>query len=689
VGGIRLQALRWTVVGSPASVWERRMASVGRNRFVSIVWIVSIWVGIWVEPARAFYPDQTPNYPSFGCLTCHNNSSGGGGCASPPCLIQFGIDFANNGHAWNYWLAIMDSDGDGFTNGREVLDYYGSWRPGNANPGPNGYATYPGYYTSAMSECTINANGGYVGYNACASVASCSEANGAYPGYSCTCPGGYTAAGSPSGSVCNDIDECSPSNPCGVGGCTNYAGGFTCNCPSGYAFNGATCAQDACSRNVDNCGSGTVCNPDASNADNWTCSCSSGYQNVDFYCVSQYYDPFWGWLCNQWEQRCSNIDECTNNSPPCPSTSACVDTVGSHTCTPCGANAAVASGAPVNNETCVCNAGFSGDPYAGCSDINECLVANDCAVGTATCTNTVGSHSCACNPGYTGSGTACSDIDECTLQTDLCSDHADCLNGPGTYDCACKAGYDGDGRLCKDLDECAAGTDTCGAGQVCANAVGTYRCDCAPGFASDGAGGCVGGCGNGVVLLPEWCDDGNMTVDDGCSANCRVEPGYACHESQAGKSTCVVTCGNGRIEPPGEECDDGPSGNSDQTPNACRSTCRRAHCGDHVLDQGEACDDGATNSDATANACRTTCVAAFCGDGVIDDGEVCDPGGNASLDATVCQNSQCEGSDAGTGHRRSRGGCSTVAASGSSLLPGLAWFVALLALRARSRRSTR
>jgi len=40
-------------------------------------------------------------------------------------------------------------------------------------------------------------------------------------------------------------------------------------------------------------------------------------------------------------------------------------------------------------------------------DINECTGSNNCAVGTSTCTNTVGSYTCACNTGYTGSGFTC------------------------------------------------------------------------------------------------------------------------------------------------------------------------------------------------------------------------------------------------------------------------------------------
>ena len=52
-------------------------------------------------------------------------------------------------------------------------------------------------------------------------------------------------------------------------------------------------------------------------------------------------------------------------------------------------------------------------------------------------------------------------------------------------------------------------------------------------------------------------------------------------------------------------------------------------CGDGVVDDGEACDDGPANSDLHADACRTDCSLARCGDGTTDAQETCDDG-NAS-----------------------------------------------------------
>ncbi|MEJ2457566.1 MAG: filamentous hemagglutinin N-terminal domain-containing protein, partial [Novosphingobium sp.] len=45
-----------------------------------------------------------------------------------------------------------------------------------------------------------------------------------------------------------------------------------------------------------------------------------------------------------------------------------------------------------------------------------------------------------------------------------------------------------------------------------------------------------------------------------------------------------------------------------------------------VVNGSEVCDDGAANSDTDPDACRTDCQPAYCGDGVADTGESCDDG---------------------------------------------------------------
>lgn len=70
-----------------------------------------------------------------------------------------------------------------------------------------------------------------------------------------------------------------------------------------------------------------------------------------------------------------------------------------------------------------------------------------------------------------------------------------------------------------------------------------------------------------------------------------------------------------------------------------------AVCGNGILQEGEACDEGAQNSDTVADACRSDCTLPVCGDGTTDPGnaEGCDDGNSANLDGctTGCVKEAC------------------------------------------------
>ena len=86
---------------------------------------------------------------------------------------------------------------------------------------------------------------------------------------------------------------------------------------------------------------------------------------------------------------------------------------------------------------------------------------------------------------------------------------------------------------------------------------------------------CTGVCGDGI-LAGELCDDDNVTAGDGCSATCKRETGYLCEIP--GKpcrkapvctgGACVSTCGDGTVLAP-EACDDGDV----QAGDGCSATC--------------------------------------------------------------------------------------------------------------------
>jgi len=74
-------------------------------------------------------------------------------------------------------------------------------------------------------------------------------------------------------------------------------------------------------------------------------------------------------------------------------------------------------------------------------------------------------------------------------------------------------------------------------------------------------------CGNGALQGIEVCDDGNVTVGDGCSDKCEVENGFVC--TAQSPSECAAICADG-IKAGAEQCDDANFVNGD----GCSSSCQ-------------------------------------------------------------------------------------------------------------------
>jgi cysteine-rich repeat protein len=129
-------------------------------------------------------------------------------------------------------------------------------------------------------------------------------------------------------------------------------------------------------------------------------------------------------------------------------------------------------------------------------------------------------------------------------------------------------------------------------------------------------------CGGPTRESGETCDDGNRVDTDGCPSTCYV-----------------ARCGDGFVRAAVEACDDG----NDLPGDGCGPSCQPEVCGNGILDDDEACDDGAQNSDTLPDRCRTTCVFAGCGDGVRDLGEACDDGNGVNTDGCTnqCQFPRC------------------------------------------------
>ncbi|XP_078594526.1 uncharacterized protein LOC144872337 [Branchiostoma floridae x Branchiostoma japonicum] len=86
-----------------------------------------------------------------------------------------------------------------------------------------------------------------------------------------------------------------------------------------------------------------------------------------------------------------------------------------------------------------------------CGDDDECADDSHNCSPDATCTNTAGSFTCACNVGYSGNGLTCTDDNECADVSHICATDATCTNTPGSFTCACNVGYSGDGIICTAL----------------------------------------------------------------------------------------------------------------------------------------------------------------------------------------------------------------------------------------------
>ena len=99
------------------------MSRLNSHRLIAV--LVTIFVGWGQADARPARVDQIPNGRALGCASCHVNPAGGGP------RTPFGMAIENNYLVprdrtgvvqWNAMLAMLDSDGDGVSNGQELGD---------------------------------------------------------------------------------------------------------------------------------------------------------------------------------------------------------------------------------------------------------------------------------------------------------------------------------------------------------------------------------------------------------------------------------------------------------------------------------------------------------------------------------------------------------------------------------------
>ncbi len=175
-------------------------------------------------------------------------------------------------------------------------------------------------------------------------------------------------------------------------------------------------------------------------------------------------------------------------------------------------------------------------------------------------------------------------------------------------------------------------------------------------------------CGNGTMdtrrngEAGEQCDDGQLRNGDGCTSQCRIEPGYLC-SGRPSKCTQVPTCGN-RVRDPGETCEDANTLSGDGCSSLCQIepgytcqgfVCTKPVCGNGIVDtqenSQEQCDDGnLLSGDGCSNRCAieknysctgarpSECETVFtCGNASLETGEQCDDGNRVTGDGCSAQ----------------------------------------------------
>ena len=127
---------------------------------------------------------------------------------------------------------------------------------------------------------------------------------------------------------------------------------------------------------------------------------------------------------------CIDVDECSSGLNNCDLNADCFNSVGSYTCqckegfigtgNLCGRGQCKDASCPENQKCispntfdCECKKGFEMDQYGDCTDIDECVIANDCDP-SAVCENSPSTYKCTCPSGFAlDEARRCHDIDEC------------------------------------------------------------------------------------------------------------------------------------------------------------------------------------------------------------------------------------------------------------------------------------
>lgn len=251
---------------------------------------------------------------------------------------------------------------------------------------------------------------------------------------------------------------------------------------------------------------------------------------------------------------CADIDECSRS--PCARNEDCINELGSYRCVPitnvneclnnpCGRNAVCTD--TIGSYVCSCQPEYTGDPYKGCVDLDECRELEKPCGDFAICENAAPGYNCKCPQGFKAIDDpkiACeqSDVNVLCNSNFDCTNNAECVEGQ----CFCQEGFEAQGSVCVDIDECRSNKNICGNRATCINILGSYKCECEAGLIGT------------PPRLP--CKEPCADVECGSHAFCQVEENEAFCICEKGWTFLPSDISKGCVDI--NECDisHGPSG---------------------------------------------------------------------------------------------------------------------------------
>ena len=133
-------------------------------------------------------------------------------------------------------------------------------------------------------------------------------------------------------------------------------------------------------------------------------------------------------------------------------------------------------------------------------------------------------------------------------------------------------------------------------------------------------------CGDNQECREGSCFDKEPEQKPECVTSDECPEGKECQNGSCVTVPPAEYCGDGIVNN-NEACDDGTEAN-DGHYGGCNEDCTlAAFCGDGIKNGEEACDDGTEGNVGTYNGCKADCtLAEYCGDGVKNGTEECDDG---------------------------------------------------------------